>query len=74
MCNYQEIENEFHFLMVCPTYNNHRANLFNSIAVSHEINTMTTEEIFTFTLLRCVKKSSQINVFFLGKGKSILYN
>ena len=44
MCNSQDIENEFHFLMVCPTYNDNRAKLFNSIKVSHEFNTMSMEE------------------------------
>ena len=27
----QEIETEFHFIMSCPTFNNHRENLFNTI-------------------------------------------
>ena len=34
MCNSQEMENEFHFLLVCPAYNDYRANLFNSISIT----------------------------------------
>ena len=33
MCNSHETENEFHFLLVYPVYNDYRANLFNSIRV-----------------------------------------
>ena len=40
----------FHFLMVCPAYNEYRANVFNSITVSHEFNTMTIEEKFIFIM------------------------
>ena len=65
--NSQEIENVFHFLLVCPAYNNYRANLFDSITVSHEFNTMTMEEKLMFIDKMC--KKSQTYMFFLGKEK-----
>ena len=55
MCNSPEIENEFHFLLVCPPYNDYRANLFNSIRVSHEFNTVTMEEKYIFINKMCKK-------------------
>ena len=44
MCNSQEIEKEFQFIMVCPACNDYRAHLFNSITMSYEFITMTMEE------------------------------
>ena len=52
MCNSQEIENEFHFLMICPAYDN-RANLYNSITVLNEFIKMTMKEKFIFINKMC---------------------
>ena len=74
MCNSHEIENEFHFLLVCPFYNDYRANLFNSIRVSHEFNTMTMDEKFIFLNKMYKKNLAKYICLSWERRKSILYN
>ena len=74
MCNSHEIENEFHFLLVCPIYNDYRANLFNSIRVSHEFNTMTMDEKFIFINKMYQKNLAKYICLSWERRKSILYN
>ena len=64
MCNSEEIENEFNFLIVYPAFNDYRANLFKSITLSHEFNIMTMEEKFIFIKM-CQKIKGKINVMSL---------
>ena len=74
MCNSHEIENEFHFLLVCPVYNDYRANLFNSIRVSHEFNTMTMDEKFIFINKMYQKNLAKYICLSWERRKSIFYN
>ena len=74
MCNSQKIENNFHFLMVCPAHNDYRTNLFNSITVSYEFVKTTMEEKFIFINKMCQKNLAKYICFSWERRKSILYN
>ena len=60
--------------LVCPAYNDYRANLFNSITMSHEFDKMTMEEKCVFINKMCKRNLAKYICFSWEKRKSILYN
>ena len=49
LCRLNEIENEYHFLCVCPVYNNRRTILFEEIELKHlHFHTLSLSDKFIF--------------------------
>ncbi len=54
LCVLNEIENEYHFLCICPVYNNLRIALYNKICVKHRIfMNMPNADKFNYMLTHC---------------------
>ena len=53
LCNLNDIEDEFHFIMKCPFYNNLRFNLFSVIGETIDINNLSDNEIFISIMGAC---------------------
>ena len=63
LCRLNDIENEYHFLCVCPVYNSRRTILFEEIELKHvHFHTLSLSDKFIFVMKHCqIEVSKFIN-------------
>ena len=63
LCRLNDIENEYHFLCVCPVYNSRRKILFEEIELKHvHFHTLSSSDKFIFVIKHCqIEVSKFIN-------------
>ena len=63
LCRLNDIENEYHFLCVCPVYNSRRKLLFEEIELKHvHFHTLSLSDKFIFVMKHCqIEVSKFIN-------------
>jgi hypothetical protein len=61
LCNHNEVEDEFHFMMRCSLYDDIRLTLLNSIQEMFNLNNIT-DNMDIFNLLMCANNYDSINV------------
>ena len=59
LCNHNEVEDEFHFIMRCSLYDDIRSNLLSTIREMFNLNNM--DNIDTFNLLMSVNNYDSVN-------------
>ena len=69
-CNANSVENEIHFLMLCPLYSDIRYELFQTLEFINNFNMMNVENKF-IELMNCDKIQIVLHyiTFFLHRGK-----
>ena len=74
LCNSKEIEDEQHFLCVCPIYNDYRKILFDSANIlSNEFCNLSIIDKFTFVMKYCQKNVIKYVNSSWNKRKGILF-
>ena len=66
LCRLNDIENEYHFLCVCPVYNSIRKIVFEVVELKHEhFHRLSLSDNFSFVMNHCqIEVSSYIYIFF----------
>ena len=74
LCNSNEIEDEFHFVMKCPVYSEIRNSLFTDVKILHPnfIN-LSDDDKFVFLNITCQKNLAQYLCNAFDRRRAILY-
>ena len=75
ICQFNEIEDEFHFLCKCSAYSRHREILFNKVEGRHvEFQALTLRQKFDFLMKKCNLEVSKYLKSAWDVRKSLMYN
>ena len=75
ICDLNEVEDEKHFLCICPVYNDIRSTLYTKVnTINSEFSTLNMSERFVFLMKYVWRDVSNFILTAWNKRKSILYN